>query len=248
MFTPPKLSKLADEAIKELQRNGIQVTPEEVLLFNKLGELAKCPDDFELLSFCYKSFGNLKVYPLTLGAKLWLQLFEKEHPFDQDYHSYAIIYAMANSRNIEAFNFKDYAECKTILYDFASKINLTESEIKNLICQITLEKIEGKKKIAPEGMEIEDEFTLIPALSILMNIYGKDTNYWLWHESEEICSRYIKEAIAIKTEKPVKHDDKSLLAFMEIKKVVSSIKSSRQSTLLVEPSESVESVKPIGSS
>jgi len=232
MFTAPKLTVLANNAIKELQASNIQPTPEEVLLLNRLGELAMFPDDFRLLDFCYQSYGNLKIYPLTLGAALWLQHYEKEFGPDNLHQTIAILYAMSNSRNPDAFDFQDAKDCNRILYKFGRKINLTEEEIQSILARFTVEKVEGKKKVVIEGMEVDENVSMIPGLAVLMNTYGKDTQYWLWHESEDTCMRYINEAVNIKSEgRTSVTDDRSALAIMELKSTVARIKKSR----IVEP-------------
>jgi len=239
MFKVPKLTILAREAIRELEASGVRVTPEEVLLLNRLGELSMAPDDFQLLTFCYKSYGNLKVYPLTLGAKLWLQRFESDYPNDKALQSQAILYAFNNSRNPDMLDFKDDKECRKKLYDFNKKINLTEDEALKLVDLVTSESVEGKKSITPEGFELDKDNSLIPALSLLMNTYGKDTQYWLWQESEEVVQNYLIEAIKLSSDKKISINDRSLLAFAEIKRMVAIIKKERSPSVLVEDKDKV---------
>ena len=237
MFKVPKLTILAREAIRELEASGVRVTPEEVLLLNRLGELSMAPDDFQLLTFCYKSYGNLKVYPLTLGAKLWLQRFESDYPEDQLLQSMAIIYALGNARNPERFDFSDVKECRKTLTAFSKNINLTESEMEKLMLSVTSESVEGKKSITPEGFKVEEDFSMMPALALLMNTYGKSTQYWLWEETEDTVNKYIIEAIKLNSDKKVDINDRSLLAFAEIKRMVALIKKERVPVVSVVPEQ-----------
>lgn len=228
MFNKPTISRFTQDSIDELEASGIHPTPNEILLLYQLGEIASRPDDDGILDFCYTKFGNLKIYPISIGAKLWLQDFIQEFPFDDQLLELASIYAYANSRDIEAFKFESHKECKNTILGFAKRISLTEAEVKDLIDSVISQTLESKKR---DLLKNEKPGSIIPALAILINTYGKDKEHWLWRESEETCIKLVEEAINLKNrEHGVKVDkkDRSILAFINMKRVVNEIKESRK--------------------
>jgi hypothetical protein len=194
--------------------------------------MASRPDDNDLLDICYKSYGNYHCYPLTIGAKLWLQNIMKEFNFDDQFMELAAFYAYAHSRDMNAFKFDSIKSMKKIISEFALNINITEDEMSRIILDITSNELVGKK-----SHNDDKEISLYPALSLLINTYGKDKNYWLWEESCDTCEKMIKEAIKIKMEKAhvkgqIDNDDRSILAFSNLKKIVNDIRNSRKTTEL----------------
>ena len=227
MFKKPTISKTVEEEIRKLESEGIKLTPNEIVYLYTLGEMASRPNNDKLLDYCYKSYGNYRCYPLSIGAKLWLQYLMKELPSEDQLIEMAAFYAYANSRNMDAFKFDSIPELKRVVREFASNINITDEEMARLITDISTAEIEYKK-----AHNDEKEADLYPALALLINTFGKDKNYWLWEESCDNCERMIKEAISIKMEKAnakgkLDTDDNSVLAFYNLKKVVKDIRESR---------------------
>ena len=243
MFKPPTVSKIAEKHIKSLEDDGIKLTVNEILLLYELGKIASHPIDDKLLDICYESFGNLKVYPITIGAKLWLQHVMDSFPFDDQLIELAVFYAYAHARSPSKFIFDSNQECKKAITSFARSLKITEYEMGMLIDRVTPQTIEGRKRA-----HIDDkESSLIPALCLLMNTFGKDKEYWLWQETEDTCVHMIKEAIKIKAEKYTKgkidNNDNSILGFFALKKAVNDIRKSRE--VVVPAPENVDKVDNI---
>ena len=238
MYKRPTVSKLAEEAIKELALDNIICTPNEILYLHELGDLASRPDDFKLLDYCYTQYGNLKIYPITIGAKVWLQEIIKDFPFDETFMQFALIYAYSHSRNPSAFNFDTVTDCKKTILKFCKSLKVTELEWNNVIDSVTINALEGKKK----AHEDEGGCSVIPALSLLVNNFGKDKQYWLWQVSEDECLKWIHEAIKLMAQKQgatgkIDIDDKSLLAFSTLKKAINEIRQSRKQNIAEEKHE-----------
>ena len=100
----PKLYILAKETIKELAREGITCTPEEVIWLNDAAAKVVHPTRIDELQFVDLPHicGNILLFPLSIGVKIWLKNYGKKW-FSDGQEQIIIAYCMAHSRQPEIF-------------------------------------------------------------------------------------------------------------------------------------------------
>lgn len=218
----PRLGKLARIELGRLRAAGIDPSPEDVLWLNKLGNIAEHgAADSRLVLYMSKRVGSFEVYPLTLGAKLWLQTIAQDwFGGDDTMLTFATVYALAHSRQPEKFAFKNVRQAKAKIYLWVLKVNLTADEIYKLMEELprpdekTFDPIESLKNLLAQirkhprnldltaALQCVDEYEhegteggLCPALAILMRHYGGTREQWLWKESDAFITEMIKDAL-----------------------------------------------------
>jgi len=133
------MHRLAKEAIRRLRLEDIEPTLDEIIWLNNLANRTEIVVDAGLLLFKSKKVGNIEIYPMTIGARVWLleiafKWFSSEA--DQVLSDLSILYAYSNSRSPELFDFPDQRAARKAILKWAEKINSTEEEIKNAFVNI----------------------------------------------------------------------------------------------------------------
>jgi hypothetical protein len=181
------LSVLSREYLKQLRAEGGKPTDEEIVTIYELGRQASQVFESSLLLFQYKMVGNLRVYPLTIGAKLWLEDARRWWENDPAMDTLAVVYASSHSREPERFQFDSARQAKRHILKEMKRLNVTEDELAEVLSvQNRLENGEPKERQ-------KESLSFIPYLSLLMRHYGKDVDYWLWSVTDDIASDMIKE-------------------------------------------------------
>ena len=219
-----KTHRLAAEAFRKFKEEGIAVTTEEVILLNSLAHDTEKVSDPELLLYTYKTVGNLKIYPMTLGARIWLlSVGLKWFENDEKLTDLAILYTYAHSQQLEALQFGSAKEAKRAINKWARTVRATEADILKafdveeadevqLEAEYLLRDVVEQLKTNPASLnlskhtkflqksdgksteDIESNFG-VPAIALLMHYYpGKKMEEWLWDTSEELCLELIEQA------------------------------------------------------
>ena len=180
------LSVLSREYLKQLRAEGGKPTDEEIVTIYELGKQASQVFESSLLLFQYTMVGNLRVYPLTIGAKLWLEEAGRWWESDDTMQALSVVYASSHSREPERFQFENKRNAKRAIKKEMRKLNVTEEEV--------VEVIESMQR-QHESNNSKESLSFIPYLSLLMRHYGKDVDYWLWSVTDEVAADMIKEII-----------------------------------------------------
>jgi len=246
-----RLNKLARESINGLIAKNIPLTPDQIVIIHELSKKASSISlDPRLLLMASKKVGNINIYPLTIGAKIWIRIVLTEFFQDDDMMvGLAILYAHSHAREPEKLNFDDASKCREDIIEWAKTNNLTEKEfdtviesfsnvsskgmildyltglveqIKNNPSNINLISIyDFLNKLEFEELNSDDS---IPALAILLKYFGADKEHWLWGESEDVCMGLIKQALEMESGKKSSQLDPSLIAFKELQGFINSLK------------------------
>jgi hypothetical protein len=238
-----RLTQLGRETINKLIEEGISLDPDQIVCIHELAKKAASGLlDPTLLLMTSRKVGNVNIYPLTIGSKVWLDTVIKDY-FQNDgtLISLAILYAHAHARQPEILNFDDPIKCKKDIIKWARKNNITEDEFNEVINSLThyIPKntsldllLDLTEQIREHPLQLDvskiyeyyDELEYmedskedcIPGLALLMRFYGETKEHWLWEESEEVCAALIKEGIEKETGKKSDQGDPAIIAFQEL--------------------------------
>lgn len=211
MRSPP-INELARAELFSLRQAGVVLTDAEVVHIVTLANKAVLGAvDPRSILFRGRTVGNLTLYPLTLGAKLWLVSEAHDWFSETDFTSaLAMLYAMAFSRDPEAFDFRDASHAKKCLTKWGRKITATESELRAAIRELTksdsddadavtlleqlldnIRKDPTNLNLAPSLSYLDSRTTgletknIIPSIAILMKTFGGTREQWLWGDNDE---------------------------------------------------------------
>lgn len=220
-----KIPKLSANAYKELETNKITPTVDEVIEIYELGKKAQeYTHDSKLLMMAFKEVGNVKIYPLTLGARLFIEEIAKDWFSEDEYLvSLSLLFALAHSREPDKFNFKGKVDAEKAIREWAKTVNVTQSEIERIIIEFSIDekmppikedpefllrklvnKIEKDEKVdlaeyknyfSKEDKDEDDDSSIIPLLSFLMRKYPQKTEEeLLWNTPDEMLYKLMIEA------------------------------------------------------
>lgn len=203
-----KLHRLAKGKLAEIRALKIVPTDEEILQINDLARVAQYgASDPRFLLYQYKRIGNLKVYPLSLGAKLFvLYTIPEMFPENETLQSISWLYAAAYSREPEKFEFETAAHARETLTKWGKKISATPDEAVEAIRVLSSREL-VTAQTKPDPMKERDaEFApeeplsyVVPLIGLLMHFFpGQEEKYWLWSVSEERCSDLLRQAVKMK--------------------------------------------------
>jgi hypothetical protein len=199
------MHQLTRETLKRFKLEGILVQPEDAIALNILAEKTSKVSDQKLLSHSGIYCGNVEIFPLTLGAKVWLKTTALEW-FENDEYIYnlCLFYSFAYSRDEYAFNFNTAKEARKCILKWAKGVKATEEEI--LI--LSSFNVEGNaesdvllKELVEQITNHPNHLNLVPALKYVNKIErtdvdvgttpiiawliancGKTAEYWLWEQ------------------------------------------------------------------
>lgn len=246
-----RLNKLGRESIRGLLESGVKLSPDEIVIIHEYSKKASSSIvDSNLLLMLGKKIGNITLYPLTIGAKVWIRKALGEFFVDDDVMvGLSIIYAHCYSRDPSKLIFDDSNKCKEEILNWAKVNNITDSEFedaidsfskftpKNNIMELLIDLITQIRK-HPQQINLQkvlnllDEYEFdnqsvedtVPAIAILLKYYGNTKNYWLWEESEVVCFELIKQAIEMETGKKSNSYDPAIVAFKDLHKYIRDLK------------------------
>lgn len=242
---------LTRQTMAQFESKNIKPTYEDIINLNDLardGTTDILSSDPTTLTMQYKTICGLNIYPLTVGARLWLQTVYTI-VYDPVILSVAPIYAACNSRTVEKLP-QDKKSIVKALIDFSKKCNLTEDEIKE-ICGMNkaidafesdlvslLNDIVAQIKNNPQELDLsriqsyfskmnKEHEAPITAINLLMHVYGQTANYWLWEVSEEFFIDALENANRILHEgednKNIDPTDPTVIAYVKFRALVKEI-------------------------
>jgi hypothetical protein len=209
----PAISELARAELAHVRQAGIKLTDAEIVHIARLAERAELGAvDPRLILFQGITLGGVTLYPLTLGAKLWLLTEGQEIASPGDSFSVlCLVYALANARKAEAFDFASLREAKRTVFRFCRKIMATEEQLAVAMAQLVgsdqnddtdartiLAALVETIKEDPEAIDLSaalkylskqdhapETKNVIPSIAVLMKVFGGTEKQWLWDTSDE---------------------------------------------------------------
>jgi len=208
---------MALEAIKKLRDDGIEPSLDEIIWLHNLAKKSEKYSDPKLLLFSKKKIGNIDIYPMTMGAKVWLfTVAYKWFENDDMLIGIAQAYAYSHSRYPSSFEFSTAKECRKVLLKWASKQSVSEEEIikanddneedlEDVTYEYMLNDLIARIKKDPSNIDLssiqrkiiyreekennsENNMPFIPYMAMLSHYYPNKTfNEWLWETPEELC-------------------------------------------------------------
>ena len=230
-----KINKIAEGSIKECRNNGIELTDIDIITLYELGKIAEDTINTGFRYYCGKPLGNIRIYPLTLGARLWLNYEAKELcQFDNDLYSWAVAWAFAHSFEADKFLFDDYKHLKKTIIKWGRKINCTDEEFTQAL--VTMGEIDGlnveddneknEKNLDPRNPSNEKS-SISAVLNFFLTEFGKDISYWLWEVSESQANKLMIEFINKESgKKVISSDDLPIKAYIKMRQYIDGLKQS----------------------
>jgi len=233
---------MAKEAIKQLRHEGIEVSLDDIVTLHSLASQTDKISDPNALLFCSKDIGGIEIFPMTIGARLWiLQSALPWFEHDELLKDLSVLYAYCHSRNKNDFQFSRAKDARKTILSWAKDLRVTEEEIvsafteisgetpiiecmellQNLVEQIKSDplKIDLSKatKYLNRGNEIsngKEAYNINGYIALLMHYYpGKSVGDWLWETSENCVLEMIKKMNSFEQdENKVDPHDPALLA------------------------------------
>jgi len=191
----PKIHRLAREAIRRLKDDRIEPTLDEIVWLHNLAEKTEKVADPELLLFQCKRVGNINIYPMTIGARVWmLNVALKWFDGDDLLTDLSILYAYANSRKKNSFNFETPKAARSTILKWANKITATEDEITNAFQKITPDNDEDDLRGYGIVSDLIDQIKTNPIslnLEKAMKYIKKDASGGIGHKEKAWAIPYI---------------------------------------------------------
>ena len=248
----PRLNELAKQTLSALRSEGVELSDIDVITIYQLARRAiECAPQSALLMNTGKQVGNIEIFPLTLGAKMWLMTDVLEwFGNDELMIGLATVYAVAHARDVDKFIFKDGRTAEKKITAWSLRVNLTQDEImvieesfgasavaqlsagdvlKGIIEQIMLHPATLDLSAACSYIEsIETEGENVPVLeyiAILQKNFYKERDHWLWKESDEFCMEMVRQARRMQaTEGQADPFDPCTKAYRELKTYCENLK------------------------
>jgi hypothetical protein len=197
------MHQLTIEALRRLRSEGIIVTPEDAIALNYLAEKTSKVSDQKLLSHSGVYCGNVEIFPLTLGAKVWLKTEALEW-FEHDEYIYnlCLFYSLANSKDEYAFDFTSARKARKCVLKWAKGVTATEEEILKLANFNTVDESQSDTLLldlvrqitkSPSNLNlvpvlkyinrierVQKDVGTTPIIAWLMANCGQTAEYWLW--------------------------------------------------------------------
>ena len=242
-----KAHRLTQEALRRLNNDGIVVDPMDAIELDLIARRTDKASDQKLMMHSGRWAGNVEVFPLTLGAKVWLKEDALEwFRDDEDVYYVCFLYAMVNAKYPEKFVFKDARECRRAILKWSRTVNASGEEIASAIGDTieTRSDADGILKDLVDSLTKDPTvINLVPALKFLeseasghdegstpivawlMANLGKDEQHWLWErpwdEVESLLSAAIKNA---STDERIDAKDPSIMAMRKFRLKVEEIR------------------------
>lgn len=182
----------AKQAITYLTEKGIQLSTDEVAALCKCAERVENPTGQGHLVHVGKPVrcGSVWLYPLTIGAAMWLdsasQMFDDDHPAS----AYLLPFALANSRAALLLDeLTTYSEIQGAVKSFCKRLSATKEEIESAITQIIQPDLYAEIKKAqrtelqPNAKKSYDVEEIVALLCRWFK--GTTPDYWTWGISHD---------------------------------------------------------------
>lgn len=192
----PIAPRLVLEAVDEIASAGKSCTPADIVWLYEAGKRVVAPsfyDELYLLDMPCQC-GNATLWPLSLGAKLWLENYARRW-FRGRHEQTAIAFAMAHAREPQALQrLKNFARAQFAVLKWAAAVSATPAEINRAVAKCL--RIDDTELVSVRGPErVEDERSTATdygdCIALLCHYYGETPAHWLWSVSEEECAALI---------------------------------------------------------
>jgi hypothetical protein len=240
LIPKPKFSRLAQDAVAELARDGISCTPDEILWLHEMAEgiVRFSLNDPEQYLDLPIPCGNILLYPMSIGAKQWFKSVEDWFIGNARLHALAQAYALAHGRAPEqllSIRTRAGAVWKILLW--SRTLNCSIAELNRAILKITArdewveiktpkeEKAEKDGQTAPRSKSDWGDI-----LARLEHFYpGHSLSYWLWELSDESVAVFLDRSNSfLPIEQQISREDKEFREHTEFRLVIKHIRASRQ--------------------
>ena len=190
----PKLSRLAQDTIAALARDGIVCDPDEVLWINAVAEQATRKSRCDITAFLDLPVicGNAALYPLSIGAREWLRERYDWFAVDDGLFQLAEAYAMAHGRQPDKLPVTGRLKTTWTILRWARSLNVSTDELSRAMdaciggddmVDIPTPKEEREAKEGAVKKATADYGDIIATLA---HFYpGHTLAYWLWEISED---------------------------------------------------------------
>lgn len=202
LIEKPILHKLAEETIQDLRRDGIECTPEEIIWLNHLAGKVVRPTPADELTMLDPPVpcGNVLLWPLSIGARIWLDRYGKPWFLGTgDMATLVIAYAMAHSRDpvmLEALTSRLKAHFNVALW--ATRITASMAEVNQAIALARTPEDVDLINIPFDGERtprLAADYGDVVAQ--LCHYFGQTPAYWLWESSEDYCAAMLGKIAAV---------------------------------------------------
>jgi len=240
---------LTKQALKNLKNDNISITPEQAIELNEYAEQTTHVSDQRMYNSSGKFIGNTEIFPLSLGAKVWLkeEAFEW-FKYDETLYGISLIYAMANARYPSKFNFKNAKQCRKALIKFAKAVNATQEELMSIANSTQTDDYENDKILYdlyeqilkhPDHLNIvslvkycenegivEQDKGITPIIAWLISNLGQSVEYWLWeHDWDSINDLIMVTQEQMSGDKIIDPNDPSIFAMKKFQNLLLRIRS-----------------------
>lgn len=214
-----KMHPLTKESLSRFERSGVKVTNEQAIALDKLAEKTCIVHDYKMLKSDFTTVGNLKLYPLTLGASTWLKTDATEWFGDNDtLMPLCLLWASCYSYDLDKFIFDDANKCAKTMIKWGKKIKVDKDKLTKAVETLLYgeESTDAEELLAdllnqiltnPEKLNLcpamnylepnitkgtDKEYGNIPIITYLITNLGGTVEYWLWEHSWENAQLIMK--------------------------------------------------------
>jgi len=234
LIQKPKFHRLAQEAVDQLAREGIACAPDEILWLQEMAEKVIRPARSDELLFLDMPVvcGNVLLWPLSIGARIWLTQSGKPwFAGTGDLEELVFAFAMAHSREPEVFaGLNSCLKARLKVAFWACKIKATRRELNEAIARCLtpddsdLIEVEGPKPKNPNANASDYG----DCLALLCHFYGESPGHWLWKVGENECAELLnKIARVLPADKKIDSSHAKFIAESKFRLVVNHIRKSR---------------------
>lgn len=231
----PRFHRLAQEAVDKLAKEGVVCTPDEILWLQDMADKIIRPtrSDERLFLDLPIPCGNIMLWPLSIGARLWLEQYGKPWFIGTgDLEELVFAFAMAHSRQPEIFtSMTSRWKARVKVAFWACRIKATRKEIADAVSHCMTEddadlvevKTPEPKYVPPSTSDYGD------CVALLCHFYGESPEHWVWKTSEADCATLLnKISQLMPTDKKITSDSAKFKAHVLFNSVVDHIRKSRK--------------------
>lgn len=231
LLPKPILHEMARSAIAELAKAGIACAPDEILWLQEMAAKVVYPTRADELLYLDLPVpcGNTLLWPLSIGARLWLKNYGQPWFQGTDMEDLVFAFAMAHSRRPEIFQeLTSQFKARLQVAQWAAGLTATRAELNEAFARCIspedydLVEVQGgphEKKEAPSAVEYGD------IVALLCHFYGETPEHWLWKTGEDQCADLLnKIAHLLPTEKQVSASSVKFRAHAQFLAVVTHIR------------------------
>jgi len=233
LLEKPIFHKRTESAIAQLRREDIEPTPEDILWLNHAAGKCIRPCACDELQFINPPCpcGNTLLWPLSIGARIWLERVGKPQLAGTgDLEKLGIAFAMAHSREPDFLN--RYTGCwltRIAVARWAAGLNATKAEIFDAVARafspedVDLVNVEFKgerKNVASDYGDV---------LALLCHFIKTDPEFWMWQASESYAAAMLRKiSTALPGDRSISDDHAKFVAISQFNLVMGEIRANHK--------------------